>query len=66
MARSRRIRKRPLNSPRSRQQQRARRKENLFLKSFEYCQECDTDIFIMLLSAEESASHYPKPNEITW
>ncbi|KAL2812660.1 hypothetical protein BDW59DRAFT_155231 [Aspergillus cavernicola] len=48
MVKLRSIQKRISNSPRSRRQQRARRKDNLFFKSFEYCQECDADIFIMI------------------
>ncbi|KAF9884367.1 hypothetical protein FE257_001823 [Aspergillus nanangensis] len=48
MARSRRIQKRLSDSPKSRRQQWTRRKDNLFFKSFEYCQECDADIFIMV------------------
>ncbi|GLA09990.1 hypothetical protein AnigIFM60653_001129 [Aspergillus niger] len=47
MGRLRRIQKRRSNNPRSRRQQWARRKDNLFFKSFEYCQEGDADIFIM-------------------
>ncbi|KAA8651203.1 uncharacterized protein ATNIH1004_000081 [Aspergillus tanneri] len=39
MVRPRSIQKRVSNSPRSRRQQRARRKDSLFFKSFEYCQE---------------------------
>ncbi|KAL3250833.1 hypothetical protein ABHI18_010985 [Aspergillus niger] len=48
MDRLRRIRKRRSNSPRSRRQQRARREDNLFLKSFGYCQECDAHICIKI------------------
>ncbi|KAB8261725.1 hypothetical protein BDV32DRAFT_121000 [Aspergillus pseudonomiae] len=48
MVKLRSIRKRASNSPRSRRQQRAHRKDNLFFKCFEYCQECDADIFIMI------------------
>ncbi|KAA8642725.1 uncharacterized protein ATNIH1004_009477 [Aspergillus tanneri] len=48
MVRPRRIQKRLSNSSRSRRQQRARHKDSLFFKSFEYCRECDADIFIMV------------------
>ncbi|EHA26113.1 hypothetical protein ASPNIDRAFT_170954, partial [Aspergillus niger ATCC 1015] len=47
-ARPRRIQKRFSDSPKSKRQQQSRRKDNLFFKSFEYCHECDADIFIMV------------------
>ncbi|KAL4746337.1 hypothetical protein BDW72DRAFT_185085 [Aspergillus terricola var. indicus] len=48
MVRSREIQKRFSNSPRSRSKQQARRKDSLCFKSFEYHQECDADIFIVI------------------
>ncbi|RDH26427.1 hypothetical protein BDQ94DRAFT_155579 [Aspergillus welwitschiae] len=47
-ARPRRIQKRLSDSLKSKRQQQSRRKDNLFFKSFEYCHECDADIFIMV------------------
>ncbi|PKX99519.1 SRF-type transcription factor family protein [Aspergillus novofumigatus IBT 16806] len=42
------IRKRKLNTPRAKCQQRIRRRDGLFRKAFEYCCECDADIFLMI------------------
>ncbi|OJJ42060.1 hypothetical protein ASPZODRAFT_155542 [Penicilliopsis zonata CBS 506.65] len=78
------IGRRRSNSPRSIRQQQTRRRNSLLRKSFEYCRECDADVFMMIrlrhngqivffnsdsqwpLSREQLASHYPKPQEITW
>ncbi|GFF94880.1 hypothetical protein IFM47457_10073 [Aspergillus lentulus] len=40
--------KRKLNTPRAKRQQRSRRRDSLFWKAFEYCCECDADIFLMV------------------
>jgi hypothetical protein len=42
------IRQRRSDSARAKNQQRGRRKDCLFLKAFEYCKECDADIFLMV------------------
>jgi hypothetical protein len=42
------IRKRKLNTPRAKCQQRSRRRDSQFWKAFEYCCECDADIFLMI------------------
>ncbi|KAF7590251.1 hypothetical protein BBP40_003089 [Aspergillus hancockii] len=42
------IRRRQLDSTKSKCQQRNRRKIHLFLKAFEYCQEYDVDIFLTI------------------
>jgi hypothetical protein len=41
------IRKWKLNTPRPKCQQGSRRRDSLFRKAFEYCCECDADIFLM-------------------
>lgn len=42
------IRKRNLNTPRTKCKQRSRRRDSLFRKAFEDCCECDADIFLMI------------------
>ena len=42
------LQRRQSNSVRARRQQQRRRKVNLFLKAFEYCQECNADIFLAI------------------
>lgn len=42
------IRKRKLNTPRTKCKQRSRRRDSLFRKAFEDCCECDADIFLMI------------------
>ncbi|KAB8212848.1 hypothetical protein BDV33DRAFT_186032 [Aspergillus novoparasiticus] len=42
------IRRRRSDSAKSRCQQRNRRKIQLFLKAYEYCQECDADISLTI------------------
>jgi hypothetical protein len=42
------LRTRKLNTPRAKCQQRSRRRDSLFWKAFEYCCECDADIFLMI------------------
>lgn len=48
VAKTRTLRGRQSNSPRAIRDQRSRRKMNLFLKAFEYCQQCDADVFMMV------------------
>ncbi|KAE8358556.1 hypothetical protein BDV27DRAFT_67444 [Aspergillus caelatus] len=47
-AKTRTIRHRRSDSAKSRCQQRNRRKIQLFLKAYEYCQECDADISLTI------------------
>lgn len=42
------IRKRKLNTPRTKCKQRSRRRDSLFWKAFEDCCECDADIFLII------------------
>ncbi|KAE8371432.1 hypothetical protein BDV26DRAFT_302777 [Aspergillus bertholletiae] len=44
----RKIQRRRSSSARSRCQQRNRRKNNLLLKAFEFCQECDANVSLMI------------------
>ncbi|KAB8070338.1 hypothetical protein BDV29DRAFT_181055 [Aspergillus leporis] len=47
-AKKRTIGKRKLSTPRAIGQQRSRRRDSMFRKAFEYCCECDADIFLMI------------------